>query len=80
MKPDITQIEKLLPLIHKYLTRGSSDNTPIVQYLDHETLKNELKLSIGYDGVSFEEILKEIEKYLNFSVLSSCTNLIRLIP
>ena len=71
MKTDITQIEKILPLIHEYLTRGSSDNTPIVKYLDHETLKNELNLSIGYDGASFEEILKEIEKYLNFSVNTS---------
>jgi glutamate/tyrosine decarboxylase-like PLP-dependent enzyme len=71
MKPDITNIDKILPLIHKYLSRGSSDNTPVVQYLDHETLKNELNLSIGHDGVSFEEILKEIETYLNFSVNTS---------
>ena len=71
MRPDIIYIEKILPLIHEYLTRGSSDNTPVVQYLDYETLKNELNLSIGHDGVSFEEILKEIEKYLKFSVNTS---------
>jgi len=71
MKPDIKQIEKILPLIHEYLTRGSSNNTPVVQYLDHETLKSELNLSIGHEGVSFEEILKEIEKYLKFSVNTS---------
>jgi len=71
MEPDITHIEKILPLIHEYLARGSSNNTPVVQYLDHETLKSELNLSIGHDGVSFEEILKEIEKYLKFSVNTS---------
>jgi glutamate/tyrosine decarboxylase-like PLP-dependent enzyme len=71
MRPDIIHIEKLLPLIREYLTRGSSDNNPIVQYLDHETLKNELNLSIGRDGVSFDEILKEIENYLKFSVNTS---------
>jgi len=71
MRLDITHIKKILPLVHEYLTRGSSDNIPIVQYLDHETLKDELNLSIGHDGVSFEEILKEIEQYLKFSVNTS---------
>jgi len=64
-------IERIVPLIYKYLSRGGSDNTPLVQYLDHETLENELNLSIGRDGASFEEILKEIERYLNFSVNTS---------
>lgn len=71
MRPDITHIEKILPLVHEYLIRGSSNETPIVQYLDHETLKDELHLSIGHDGVSFEEILKEIEQFLKFSVNTS---------
>ena len=71
MNPDINHIKKILPLIHEYLVRGSSDITPIVQYLDHETLKDELNLSIGYDGVPFDDILKEIEKYLKFSVNTS---------
>jgi len=71
MKPDINHIKKILPLVHEYLIRGSSNNTPVVQYLDHETLKDELNLSIGHDGVSFEEILKEIKKYLKFSVNTS---------
>jgi len=64
-------IERIVPLIHKYLSRSSSENIPLVQYLDYETLENELNLSIGPDGASFEEILKDIERYLNFSVNTS---------
>jgi len=64
-------IARVVPLIYKYLSRGRSENTPLVQYLDYETLENELNLSIGYDGASFEEILKEIERYLDFSVNTS---------
>ena len=63
MRLDITHIKKIIPLVHEYLTRGSSDNIPIVQYLDHETLKDELNLSIGHDGVSFEEIMWAMDWY-----------------
>ena len=64
-------IERILPLIYKYLSKGGSDNTPLLQYRDHDTLEKELNLSIGRDGVSFEKILKEIERYLDFSVNTS---------
>jgi len=71
MNPFITDIERIFPLIFNYLSRGSSDSSPLVQYLDHETLKSRLNLSIGHNGISFEEILKEIEQYLDFSVNTS---------
>lgn len=71
MKANLIDIEKILPLIHKYLSRGSSDKTPVVQYRDHKTLKKELNLSIGHSGTSFEKILKGIETYLKFSVNTS---------
>ena len=71
MKISISDIEKILPLIYEYLGRGGSSDSPVVQRLDHETLRNELNLSIGYDETSFEEILEEIKKYLKFSVNTS---------
>lgn len=45
-------IERIVPLIYKYLSRGSYDNTQLVQHLDHETIENELNPSIGRDGAS----------------------------
>jgi len=71
MRTNITDIDKIVSLIFDYLNRSGISDNPVVQYLDHETLKNELDLSIGNDGTSFEEILEEIKKYLKFSVNTS---------
>lgn len=71
MKANLTDIDKILPLIYEYLDRGSKSDSPVVQYLDHKTLKKELGLSIGSHGTSFEELLEEIKKYLKFTVNTS---------
>lgn len=71
MKPNLTDIDKILPYIYEYLKRESKSDGPVVHYLDHITLKKELALSIGRHGTSFGEILKEIKKYLKFSVNTS---------
>jgi glutamate/tyrosine decarboxylase-like PLP-dependent enzyme len=71
MKINLTDIDKILPHIYEYLKRGNKSNGPVVQYLDHKTLREELALSIGRYGASFEEILEEIKKYLKFTVNTS---------
>ncbi len=71
MKLNPENIEKIIPLIIEYLSKGKSRNKPVLNYLDHNTLKRELNLNIKQNGVSFEEIINEIITYLKFSVNTS---------
>lgn len=65
-------LSKLFELVEGYIGEEAQDReTPVVRYLPADRLKKELDLSIAPGGATYDDILKDIQDYLKFSVGTS---------
>lgn len=52
----------------KYLNKSDSDNVSVVDYYSPKDLKKKLDFKIDEEGISYKELFRHLEDYLNFSV------------
>ncbi|MFO7557435.1 MAG: aminotransferase class V-fold PLP-dependent enzyme [Desulfobacterales bacterium] len=64
-------LSKIFAMIHLFMEKSKRNNSPVVQYLLPEALKNKINLSIPDNGISYDELLKDIELYLEYCVDTS---------
>jgi glutamate/tyrosine decarboxylase-like PLP-dependent enzyme len=59
---------KLFEIIDGYLAENQNPDTPVVNYRDPQTLRDQMDFSVPEAGVSDSDLIELIEKYLKYSM------------